>query len=256
MKKIDYDSFLARIYDDSPSFGKVKINNLERMNAFYMEGARICEGPVLEFGTATGMLTIQLAREGYKVHSVDISPYMHQVVREKLEKEEKHVSDNITLILGDALEYKHSELYNMIAIPDGLFLAIADQEQQLTLLNNCNRNLNKGGRLYLDIFQPMERIIYDRQLSECTRFRTKNGELFLMTTNYTVDLYPQIQYCDFVYTKMNKGKAMEEFKVNIVYRYVYHSELELMLKHCGFKVVEIDTTYIDGRGFAVIAEKI
>lgn len=256
MSKIYYEEFLSRIYDDSPFFGQGRTRELDKFNAFYFENLKHEEERILEFGSNTGVLSIPLARAGYKLDCVDISPYMYQVLSEKLKKESKYVAENINQILADAIEYQGSHLYNSILLPESLLVAIPDATLQMDLLKSCYRNLKPGGRIYMDFFQPIYKIIYHKTLCEHSRFRTANGEVYIVTVNFTNNEYTQIQDWNVIYTKTENGDKTDVTEVNVKFRYVFYSEIQLMLQQAGFKVIDIDVNYADGRGFAVIAEKV
>ena len=258
--KVYYEYNLANLYDYLPTFGVWKRKNLELINKPFMDGAKLTDGRVLEFATATGMLTIPLARKGYKVTSLDISQYMHDIVCSKLESEEKYVSDNIHLILQDATKYVSEDPFDMIAIPDGMFIALENQEMQMKCLESCNRNLRKGGRLYFDIAKPISIVMPHTDClykpdsyTTYKRFRDKNGVPFMITLGTTIEPYEQ--RCHLKY-EFNQYQGNDMYPtIDISYRYVHYGELVLMLNQSGFRVVNIDTDFFYGRYFFVTAEK-
>ena len=256
MLKIDYEAFLSRIYDDSPYFGQGRAKELEKFNKFYFDNIKEKNEPLLEFGSGTGMLTIPMARAGYKIDSVDISPYMQEILAEKLAAEIPEVSSNVNQILGDAIQFNASQPYGSIIMPEGILIAIPDATLQIQLLESCYRNLRPGGRIYTDFFQPRYKVIYNKTVSEHTRFRTSKGDLYLMNINYDNDEYTQVQNWKVIYKKIENGTITEEIEANATFRYLFYSEVQLMLKQTGFKVIDIDTDYAEGRGFSIIGEKI
>ena len=260
--KIYYEYNLANLYDYLPTFGVWKRKNIDLINKPFLEGAkRTRDGRVLEFATATGMLTIPLARLGYKVTSLDISPYMHDIVHDKLSKEEKYVSDNITLLRQDCTKFVADEPFDMIGIPDGMFIALENQKMQMECLKSCNRNLRKGGRLYFDIAKPVsiamshpECLYKADSYTTYKRSRDKNDIPFLITLETSIE--PWEQRCHLHY-KFNEYQGKGVYPdIDIYYRYVHYGELVLMLEQSGFKVIDIDTDFFFGRYFFVIAEKI
>lgn len=263
-KEVKYDAFVAKIYDDAPTFGRWRNRNLDRLNKPYIEAVKQTGKRILEFGTATGMLTISLAREGFDVTSVDISPDMHEVVKRKLDAEEEWVAKNINLVNADVVEYHSDILYDVVAMPDGLFMAISDQKQQMKLLRNCRRNLRKGGKLCFEIGTPMscvsnkcEYLYHAGSFTTYARFQfSENGDSYLMKLDTTTD--PITQFCDFNYTftKMNDNKSEECQKVNLTYRYIHYGEIVLMLEQSGFKVINIDINFFEDLIVFISAEKI
>lgn len=255
MSDIQYDQFLSRIYEDAPYFGQPRARSLDTFNGFYFK--RLGEPPrrVLELGSATGMLTVPLARRGFEVDSVDISAAMHEILAEKLRAEEPSVAQRVRQIVGDAITYSGEERYETIVMPEGVVISIPDREAQLALLDNCYRNLASGGRLYADFVQPRWKLIYEQTLQEHTRFVSRTGEQYLLSLTFRNNRHTQVEDWRLVFTHENGARKSERIEVNVQFRFLSHSEVTLMLERAGFKVVDIDVNHAGGRGFAVIAEK-
>jgi ubiquinone/menaquinone biosynthesis C-methylase UbiE len=256
MNTVNYNRFIAQIYDDSPYFGKARMKEIDKFNGFYLRELDKAPERILEFGSGTGPLTIPLARMGHTIDSVDISSHMHDVIREKLEDEDMEVCERINLIETDAIQFKGAQLYKTIVMPEGILIALADPKQQIDLLYSCNRNLIVGGRFYCDCFQPNYKRIYGKDTTEHTRFRTKTGQLYILSVSFLNDEYTQIQKWNMTYTRISRGVEEEKINVTLEFRYVFYSELLLLLEKCGFKPINIDVSYADHRGFSIIAEKV
>lgn len=260
--KIYYEYNLANLYDYLPTFGVWKRKNIDLINRPFLEGAkRTTDGRVLEFATATGMLTIPLARLGYKVTSLDISLYMHDIVNDKLKKEEEYVSDNITLLRQDCTKFVADEPFDMIGIPDGMFIALENQKMQMECLKSCNRNLRKGGRLYFDIAKPVsiamshpECLYKPDSYVTYKRFRDKNDIPFVITLSTSIEPWEQRCHLHYQFNEYQGESVYPD--IDIYYRFVHYGELVLMLEQSGFKVIDIDTDFFFGRYFFVTAEKI
>lgn len=252
---VAYDKFIADIYDSSPYFGQGKARELEKFNAPYFQHLASNHGRILEFGSGTGMLTIPLARAGYELDSVDISPYMHDVLTRKLKNEEERVVRRVKQIVADALTYIGPTPYQSIVMPEGILIALSSVELQMGLLQSCHRNLAAGGRILMDFFQPSYKVIHYEALTEYSRFRTPEGEVYLLRIDFTNDKYSQIQHWRVTYTKVESGEERDSIVVDLDFRYVFLSEIKLMLEANGFRVVELDIEYADRRGFFVVAEK-
>ena len=257
MPDVQYDKFLSEIYDETPYFGQGRSRELEKFNAFYFAYLTSTERRVLEFGSGTGMLSIPLARAAFRLDSVDISPHMHDVLSAKLRSESEEVGNNINQIVADATTFTAPEAYDSIVMPEGILIALPDQGLQMALLESCHRNLRRGGRIYTDFFQPRYKVIYHKDVTEYTRFRTKRDELYILGVHFKNDEYTQVQEWDLAFTKVDNGTATDDVvEMSLQFRYIFCSEIEWMLKHTGFKVIDIDVEYADRRGFAVVAEKL
>lgn len=252
-----YDEFLSRIYDYSPFFGHSRNREIDKFNRFYFISLPPPDhGRLVEFGSATGQISIPLARAGYKVDAVDNSQFMHEVLARKLNKEPTVTRNNVRQILADATTYRGEELYASIVMGESFLTALPDEELQIAMLENCHSNLRRGGRIYTDFLQPLYKVILNRTLRDFTRFRDGDGAVYLLQVDQTADQFTQTLELDCSFIKMDDGhKKKEPVKVYAKFRYLFYSEIRLMLKLCGFNVISIDTSYADGRGFAVVAEK-
>ncbi|WP_029030756.1 class I SAM-dependent methyltransferase [Salinarimonas rosea] len=250
-----YDAFLADIYDHSPYFCQGRTRELDRFNAPYFRHLEGRSKSVLEFGSGTGMLTIPLATRGYGVTSVDNSPDMHDVLGAKLRDVEPQVAGRVEQVLADALTYRAPEPAETIVMPEGILIALPDRALQRALLESCHRNLAPGGRLMTDFFQPRFDLVHRDELTEFTRFRTPDGRAYLMTMRLRNDRYTQVQHWTATYAELAGGETVREVVVEVPFRYLTASEIELLLELCGFRVVELDTEYADRRGFFLVAEK-
>ncbi|NVJ12937.1 bifunctional 2-polyprenyl-6-hydroxyphenol methylase/3-demethylubiquinol 3-O-methyltransferase UbiG [Myxococcus sp. AM010] len=253
MSDVQYDQFLSRIYDDAPYFGQARSREPELFNGFYFKHLRDKTRRVLEFGSGTGMLTVPLARAGFLVDSVDISSSMQEVLAGKLRAEDSSVAKRVRQFTADALSYLGEEPYDSIVMPEGLVIALPDRALQIALFESCHRNLRKGGRIYADFVQPRYKVVYEQKLQEHTRFRTRDGDEYLLSVTFRNDRHSQVEEWDAVFAR--KG-APERIAVTVSFRFLFHSELQFMLERCGFKVIEIDVNHAGGLGFAVIAEKV
>ena len=78
----------------------------ERFNAPYFRHLMDRTGRILEFGSGTGMLTVPLARAGYWIDSVDISPFMQDVLARKLARRVPTSSLRVNQVTADATSYR------------------------------------------------------------------------------------------------------------------------------------------------------
>lgn len=256
MTEVQYDKFLSRVYDDAPYFGQNRSREPDLFNGFYFEHLRDKTRRILELGSATGMLTVPMARAGFLMDSVDISPAMHEILADRLRAEDPSVASRVRQILADATTYMADEPYDSIVMPEGIVLSLGTRVLQLALLENCHRNLRTGGRIYTDFAQPRYKLLYEKVLREHTRFRTRDGDQYLLSVTFRYDSHSQIETWDAVFARQGTEAGPEQIDVAVSFRNLFHSEIQFMLERCGFKVIDIDVNHARGLGFAVIAEKL
>lgn len=247
-----YDSFLAEIYDYSPYFGKER-HDKEYATDYYLNHLpnKGC-GVVLEMVTCTGMLTIPMARAGYKVESVDVSPEVQSIAAKKLKAEESYVSDNITFVCSDVFNLKPDKKYSAIVLPDGFMHAVADERLQEKLIEKCYDLLENNGVMIIDVYTPWENVIEAKELNQCSRFRTKDGKLYIVRVHHTIDKERQLHTFEFTHELYG---TIKRYKHRVVYRYLYPRQLTEMIEKKGFIITDVNETLNFGKCIAVSAIK-
>ncbi|TNJ42312.1 class I SAM-dependent methyltransferase [Phaeobacter sp. B1627] len=256
MQDIDYDDFLSDIYDDSPFFGRRRVQSLQDFNRIYFDNLALSD-KILELGSATGLLTVDLARSGYTLTSIDIAPSMHRVLERKLAQESQETRGNVTLLLDDATTFQGPEPYDAIVMSEGLVIALPNKAMQRALFENCRRNLRPGGLLITDFFQPYYKAICEEGLTEYTRFRTADGTAYMLTVSFENEPHEQRQSWQCTYRNMAEDtENAAPISATVHFCYVLKAEMELLLELTGFKVLQFNTDYAEGRGFSLVAERL
>ena len=249
--EITYDNFLTKIYNYSPYFGKERYEK-DYATDFYLLALDNVKGKILEFGTCTGMLTIPLAKAGYQVDSVDISPYMHEYVNALIEEADEDIKEKIRLITCNAFDFLSEEKYAGIVMPDSFLLAQADKRKQKELLKKCCSLLPVGGVLVFDVFKPWDKMIETGGGTQCTRIRLPKGETYIVHTKHLIDAEQQRHTFEFEHVPY---KENIKYKHNVTYRYMRKQEIENLLNECGFGIHMFDDNFNYGIYYSVIAYK-
>lgn len=252
-KEVGYDNFLAEIYDYSPYFGKERFVTGYATEYYINHLPDKKDGKVLELVTCTGGLTIPMARAGYKVDSIDVSMAVQDIVRNKLKEEPLYVSDNIMLKCVDVFKFETKDKkYSAIVMPDSFLHAVADERLQEKLIEKCNELLHDGGVLIADIFVPWEQVIEKKELNQCSRFRTKDGKLYIVYVHHKIDSDKQLHTFEFIHELYEEGSKYEH---TVVYRYMYLQQLIELLERNGFIVSDVEEDMNFGTNVAVVAIK-
>lgn len=124
--------------------------------AFYLAAAQHCGGPVLELGCGDGRLTIPLARAGYATAGVDISHAMLTRCRRRLADERPAVAERVSLLEADATTLNLADArFPLVIIPFNVLILMAERPRQRALLDVAARHLAPGGRVVLDVMNPL-----------------------------------------------------------------------------------------------------
>lgn len=162
------DDGAFRFYDgDYPSLeiGVAGADEVRRLAAigllgdvpFYRTLAVESGGPVLEIGCGTGRLAIPMARAGVAVWAVDSAPAMLAQLAAKLAREPAAVRDRIAVVHGDAvaLDLPDRGRFALAILPFNVAMLVADAGQRRRLLAAVVSHLAPGGRLALDVMNPL-----------------------------------------------------------------------------------------------------
>lgn len=148
---------------------------------------------VLDIGSGTGLISLQIASDVKKIVAVDISPKMTAVAKEKAKK--LHI-DNIEFKTGDgySLPYKN-ESFDVVLLVNMLHIAVDPD----TLVDEANRSLKKGGYLvtYTDCYaEPIRgfsmnfqiKVVYKMLemlgLTNLNRYKKENVEHLLVAHGF------------------------------------------------------------------------
>ena len=104
---------------------------------------------MLEVACGTGRVAIRLAREGFEVAGLDLSPAMLDVAREK-----SAGMSNIRWVQGDMRSFDLGETFGLAIIPGHSFQNILTAADQFACLASIRRHLVPGGLLVVHLDHP------------------------------------------------------------------------------------------------------
>lgn len=104
-------------------------------------------GKILELGAATGRYTLELARKGYNVTAVDISPVELEVCRNRLS--EQNLTDRVRLVTADARDLSQVKDgdYDACLAMGPLYHLVIGSDRRL-VLGNAFEQLRTGGVIF------------------------------------------------------------------------------------------------------------
>jgi SAM-dependent methyltransferase len=207
-----------------------------------------CGSPVLELACGTGRVLLPLARQGYQVSGVDISPAMLEVARHKVAAE--GLADRVTLVEGDMRDFALDGRFNLAFVAVNSFMHLLTTDDQLAALACIRRHLNPGGLLLVDLFNPDLGSLLDAQgqvLMDKTMTDPETGHRLVRFHTRTVDLGQQTQHVTYIVDEMDDDGQVRRTLFPFSMRYLFRYELELLLRHAGFTVEAVYGSYdLDG----------
>ncbi|MCL4465458.1 MAG: methyltransferase domain-containing protein [Chloroflexi bacterium] len=206
----------------------------------YRGFAERCGSPILEIGCGTGRVVLPLARAGFRVTGVDISPAMLSIARQKVEQAK--VAESVSLQQADARHLHLKVRFALAMIASNSFGLFVSHEDQLQVLHSARLALRPNGLLIIDMFNPDLGLLSseDGQLfHDFTRVDESTGHTILKMHSRQVDLGRQTIDVTFIYDEMAPDGTLRRTLFPFATRYFFLNELQLLLEKCGFELENV-----------------
>ncbi|HRI55927.1 MAG: methyltransferase domain-containing protein [Anaerolinea sp.] len=232
----DFDRF-ARFYD-------LDYEPFQEDVALYLGLAERTGGPLLELGCGTGRLLLPLARAGFDITGVDMSPRMLEVAQAKVD--EAGLGEQITLVQADMREVQLPQQYRLAFIAINSFMHLLTLEDQLAALRAWRRLLSPGGLLVIDVDNPDPRHLLEadgRLDMQGSWFDPDTGATVLKQMSRTLDAARQLQQVLFIYDEIFPDGQMRRTLAPFPARTLHRFEGELLLDKAGFVLEQVYGSY-------------
>ncbi|MFL1382296.1 MULTISPECIES: class I SAM-dependent DNA methyltransferase [unclassified Nocardiopsis] len=179
------------------------------------------KGRALEFAIGTGRIALPLAERGVPVHGIDLSPAMVERMRAK------PGGEDIEVAIGDFTAVRVPGEFSLVFLVFNTIMNVTTQDEQVECFVNAAAHLERGGRFVVEVGVPELRRLPKGQ--NMVPFHAGEGVL-------AYDLYETAtQRSSSNYVKVAGGKG--SFR-SIPFRYVWPSELDLMARIAGMRLVD------------------
>jgi SAM-dependent methyltransferase len=213
---------------------------------FYLELARAAQGPVLDVACGTGRVLLPMLQEGFDADGLDFFPAMLERLRQKASA----LGMSPQLYQADMASFRLSRQYELILIPFNAFIHNLTAEAQLGCLTCCREHLLPGGQLAFDTFFPGAALITAPQNTralEAEITHPKTGLPVRLFDTRSFDLVRQIQHSRVEIEMLDSsGNVTATHRSQTTLRFIYKTEMELLLKLAGFKKFQISGDF-EGR---------
>lgn len=216
-----YD-LIARFYDYEHQSFRDDID-------FYLQ--LLPPGPVLEVGSGTGRITGQLAEAGCEVWGIEPSLSMVELARQRLRSTKR-----AHLVVGRLEDLDLDVRFGAALLPLNTLWHFSDLEAQLTALRVIKRHLLPTGLLAVDLSNPLT--MADRGAVGEVRRRfhvaVETGSVtgFSAAWDHEAD---QLIHLELWYDEVSADGVLRRTETELDLRYLFRPELELLLRHSGFR---------------------
>lgn len=119
--------------------------------AFFLELAREQGGAVLELAVGSGRVLLPMVRAGVDITALDISQAMLDIAARRLAAEGLSAS----LVCASMSDFDLGRRFDLVLIPARALQHLIDPAEQRRALACIHAHLNPGGRLVIDLFDPL-----------------------------------------------------------------------------------------------------
>lgn len=199
---------------------------------------------VLELGCGTGRHALQLARLGYDVHGVDLSPDMVKQAENRASELPGDLRDKLTFSAGDARTVRTTTYYDAVI---SLFHVVSYQNSNadvLAMFQTAFEHLNSGGLFLFDCWYGPA-VLTDRPH---VRIKRQGDDKIDVIRLAEPVMHPNDNLVDVNYTVLITDRTentVEEVKETHSMRYFFRPELEIMLNQAGFELI-VDKEWLTG----------
>jgi ubiquinone/menaquinone biosynthesis C-methylase UbiE len=166
---------------------------------------------ILDLACGYGRFTIPLAKKGYNIEGIDITP----VLIEKARKDAKKERLSINFRVGDMrkLPYKENS-FNKIICMWSAFLELANKKDQLMAVKEMKRALISRGFVIIDMPLPLtkSKVVEDKKMGD--KFVLKKGQR-LYTKNIIANIVtnPSYRHDKKTLTNLMRECKIKKFKI-------------------------------------------
>ena len=173
----------------------------------------------LEFGIGTGRIALPLAMKGVEVHGIDNSKAMLAKLAQKTS------GDSIAVTQGDFASTSCERKFSLVYLVFNTIMNLTTQEEQIKCFQNAALHLNPGGCFVIEVMVPALQLIPHGETNHVFEFREDY---------WGVDTYDVISQSLTSHHMRIHNQKME--LSSIPFRYVWHSELDLMARIANLKL--------------------
>lgn len=190
---------------------------------------------VLDIGCGTGGHAIELARRGYQVTGVDLSPSMLDIAKNKAASLDS--TQRPVWLSGDARDFDTAMSFDLGIMMFAVIGYLTVNDDVLTCLRNIRRQL-KPGALFVCDFWYGPSVLSVRPTDRLRVLPTLGGQLIRAATT-KLDISSHTADVNFQLWEIEGSVVKSETRETHKMRYFFPKEFELMLNCSGFSLDRI-----------------
>ncbi len=187
---------------------------------------------ILELCCGTGRLTLPIAKDGYHITGVDITPSM----LEKARKKASEAGLEVEFIEADIRTLDLAEKFDFIFIPFNSIHHLYQNRDLFQALNTVKNHIKKNGLFLLDCFNPNIQYIvqHEKEETKIAQYVTEDGRNVEIKQKMQYESKNQINRITWHYYINDEFDSIQ----NLDMRLYFPQELNAYLKQNGFTIIE------------------
>ncbi|MCC6455757.1 MAG: class I SAM-dependent methyltransferase [Caldilineaceae bacterium] len=188
--------------------------------------------PVLEIMCGTGLVSIPLARQGYKVTGLDLAKTMLAEARHKASQ----AGVEVDWVLGDVRDFDLGKQFKLIFLPSNSICHLLTRADLEACLACVAHHLDASGRFAVTVFVPSLELLIKTSEEEqpfSTYTDPESGEEVVMTQRSWYDSATQIKHNQ-LFKRVGSGPT--EPNGELTMRMYFPQELDALFWYNGFAI--------------------
>jgi SAM-dependent methyltransferase len=223
------DQQLARLYD---------VFSFDADLPLYLDLAERQGTRVLEVACGSGRALVPLARAGFEVVGIDLSPHMLALARSKLDT----TGFDARLVEADMRTFQLERTdFDLAIVAVKSFAYLTEVADQLACLRSIHAHLRPGGLLAIDLMHPrlewLSAALGSMRDDLLQHVPERGFTLSRVESVVATDLARQVRVIRSIYeTVDDAGRVVEKRFVEWPYRWIHRFEAEHLLQRASFEV--------------------
>ncbi len=213
-------------YDSLAALYQLQYANYRDDIAFYSRLAeRLNAGRILELGAGSGRVSLPLARLGFEVTGLELSPKMLELGREHAASD----GVNVNFVLGDARDFDLAKKFPLVIAPFNALMHLYTLSDQDKALGCIKAHLELGGVFAFDVYVPnfgLEGVLRHEGESFLEPDGTRT-DVFLLQR---IDKVAQIVTTTYHVDTISPENSLSRNVIELTQRYFTRFELQRWLK--------------------------
>ncbi len=199
---------------------------------FWSTLAQECGDPILEIMCGTGLISIPLAQQGYRVTGLDLAEPMLAEARRKA------VAAGVAVewVVGDVRNFDLGERYNLIFLPSNSICHLLTRQDLDACLASVARHLRPQGRFAVGVFVPSLPLLLktpEEEQAFLDYTDPDSGEEIIITQRSRYNAATQITLNQ-LYKRVGKGPVVPDGE--LLMRIYFPQELDALFWYNGFAI--------------------